>query len=303
MTTKNRRAKANSLLLTDPAVKNALREIKQALSTLSKHDVPARYQIGAKVHDLRSSASEQKYGKRAVATIAREVGLTAACLYQYADVARTWNSETFEDVGRRAATAGLMFSHFIELAHADHAAGREGLLKRAIDEKLSVRQLRRLRTKPVPNALERVKKEAGTSDVLERLKSEGPSDELRAMLDEALKQERQALCVLEERIHALELAKQGYESAGLAALHVMDSHDEKGGGVMVPRKNGASCRRAPGSQTKASRTRAAPPNGTSRSTRTSPSLSRSFADVAPVAKKAGSRRQRPHGRERRSALS
>lgn len=185
----------------DATVQTAIAEIKRALSSAAKHDLGSKYVVGEKVHQIRTSTPNKKYGTRAVATIAREVKVSAACLYQYADVARTWSKGAFDDVGLRAAKVGLMFSHFIELAHPDHAGQRDARLERAIEGRLSVRALRAMRA-----GVRKTLRE-GHTDALERFKAEGPSEELGALIEEALKAARLAHEKIEERIHNLEKAR------------------------------------------------------------------------------------------------
>lgn len=186
-------------LLKDPKVQDAVTVIRRALSTASKHDLANRYVIGEKVQTIRSSAPSEKYGKKVVSAIAKQVGVSSACLYQYADVARTWDRGCFDEVGLRAAKVGLSFSHFVELAHADHAGERGARLEEAIADRLSVRQLRGKRVA----ASSRPK----TIDVLERLRVEGPSQDLYSAVEKALKTARLDRDQIEERIHELEVAK------------------------------------------------------------------------------------------------
>lgn len=192
--------KKTTSLTDDPTVKSAVDEIKEVLTSNSKDDAKTRYLVGRKVNEIRTQASDEKYGKRVVATIAREVGLTAASLYQYADVARTWAPEDFEVLKDRAAAARLTFSHFIELTHPDHGPERDARLEHAIIESLSVRKVRALRTAATG------RDHARQGDVLERFKIEGPSEPMRKLVDAALKKARLEQCDLEERIHLLEEA-------------------------------------------------------------------------------------------------
>lgn len=197
---------------TSAVVENAVREIKQALSTVATHEIPARYRIGARVEEFRRE--KKKYGRKVVVTIAEEVGLTPSALYQYADVARIWEKAAFDDVGRRAAVAGLMFSHFVELAHKGHAEHRNALLEEAIDGQLSVRALRDRRDAPrrpqIDSSASAAKLAAEgpeLTDILERLAAEGPTAEIRSTIDAELEELHRRDADLQRRVEQLQAAR------------------------------------------------------------------------------------------------
>lgn len=210
MSTTSNNATQTSDISTDPKVLDAIREVRDALLGASKEDIASKYFAGQAVERIRKTASNEKYGKKAVSIIAREVGVSAARLYQCADVARTWSEPVFSRVGLAAAKAGLTFSHFVELAHHDHSAERSDRLNAAIDRKLSVRQLRALRTEKTaaPSGAKLVTRAPEPApenvDVLARIESEGMTHDTL----EALDAELHALCNqrvgLQARIEKLE---------------------------------------------------------------------------------------------------
>lgn len=192
----------------DPVVQKAIEMIKRTLFGASKKDLASRYLVAAKVEEIRTAAPNEKYRCRAVATIARGVGLTASRLYQYADVARAWNQGQFDDAGPRAAKAGLMFSHFVELAHKDHDAHRDQLLEEAIDKGLSVRKIRDMRSEAEKKSTAAATKgKPEYADILSRLAAEGPTDEIRQAIDAELGELHKRDAELQRRIEKLEAAR------------------------------------------------------------------------------------------------
>jgi hypothetical protein len=197
----------------DPAVQKAIDLIKRTLVGASKTDLTSKYLVGAKVEEIRTSTQDEKYGKKVVVTIARSVGLTASCLYQYADVARAWGQVTFDEASPRAATAGLTFSHFIELARKDHASHRHELLEETIEKGLSVRDLRKHRAGSEEPRKKIAAIEQPKLDVLERLAVEGPTEEVRAAIDAELEELHRQDAELQRRAEKLEAARTTWTAA------------------------------------------------------------------------------------------
>ncbi len=81
--------------------------------------------------------------------LAAELGYTAANLYAYAKVAEVWNQEAFEDRPAKSNKKGfpLSFSHFVELASVDVGEDRNALMRRALEENMSVADFRLLQSK------------------------------------------------------------------------------------------------------------------------------------------------------------
>lgn len=196
-----------------PAVQEAIDLIKRTLFGASKRDLASKYIVGAKVEEIRVSAANEKYGKKAVATIAREVGLTASCLYQYADVAHLWDKGTFDEVRVRAAKASLTFSHFVEIAHGDHAPHRATLLEEAIAGRLSVRAVRARRPRrqqevtPPASGVKLADETPEEIDILDRLAADGPTDEIRKAIETELEELHRRDAELQRRVEELEAAR------------------------------------------------------------------------------------------------
>lgn len=159
--------KTAKMMETNPVVQKAIEAIKQTLTNASKKDFTSKYAVGEKVNEVVRSAANEKYGKYAVATIAKAVDLTPSRLYQFAEVARAFERADFNEFFHRAANARLTFSHLHELAHADHEAHRRDLLDEAIEKKMKLRELR-------------ARRGAGKKpSLLSRIAAEGPTDEVR----------------------------------------------------------------------------------------------------------------------------
>ncbi len=202
--------KKNAEATLSPAFKDTIESIRKALASASKKDLMSKYEVGAKVEEVRTRDADEKYGERAVETIAKAVRLTASRLYQFADVSRTWTPEQFADVSSRAAAKGLGFSHFHELAHKDHAAHRDELVEEAIKERLKLSELRARRgaraTKP--------------TDILERLATEGPTDELRNAIEAEVHKLHRRHEELARRLEDLEAARSAWSKPASSAEDV-----------------------------------------------------------------------------------
>jgi ActR/RegA family two-component response regulator len=104
-------------------------------------DSLTRHAIGSTIADLKARPSE--YGGGAVATAAVALGEDVPTLYRYAGVAERWSAPELARIVARKGSDGrpLSWSHLVVLAAVPSAATREQLMKRALSETLSVREL------------------------------------------------------------------------------------------------------------------------------------------------------------------
>lgn len=119
--------------------------IREALASATGEEVRGRHRVGVMIIDLQ--ADENKYGKKAVATVARALGVDATTLYRYGSVARLWDAASMRALMRRQTTRGqqpISWCHLLELARVRPAGLRSRLLERVFAEGLSVRELARL---------------------------------------------------------------------------------------------------------------------------------------------------------------
>lgn len=107
-----------------------------------KHDVAARYYVATMVQAVKDAA---KFGEGAIDKLEGPSGLDRSSLYRLAAVAETWAPSDFKKVSAEKAKNGLplSWSHWEVLAYeVKDGRARNGLMTQALDECLSVRDLR-----------------------------------------------------------------------------------------------------------------------------------------------------------------
>lgn len=122
------------------------REFKriQSLLRTAPESVEIRHQVGLLVMAMRRDP--ERYGKQAVALVARALGRDEATLYRFAQVASRWTEAEVAQWTTRAKSAGhpLTWWHLVEASAVARKRKRDDLVRRAIDEGLSVRAVSRL---------------------------------------------------------------------------------------------------------------------------------------------------------------
>jgi hypothetical protein len=98
-----------------------------------------RYAMGALVNELR--ARPARYGKNAVSAAAAAIGEDIPGLYRFATVAERWSENKVMALLKPRNGRRLLWSHLVAIAPVTSAAVRRGFLRRALRERLSVRQL------------------------------------------------------------------------------------------------------------------------------------------------------------------
>ena len=124
------------------ALTEKIAKIRALFKELGTDEAMAKHEIGREVAVMESE--EKKYGKGWVKILAAEVGRTPATLYSHATVAKAWSKGEFASALKELNGKGLplTFCHFVELEKVKHAGERDALQKRALDDALSVRDLK-----------------------------------------------------------------------------------------------------------------------------------------------------------------
>lgn len=122
------------------------REFKRIQSLLrsAPESVEVRHQVGLLVVAMRRDP--ERYGRQAVALVATALGRDEATLYRFAQVASRWTEAEVVQWLARATSKGhpLTWWHLVEASAVARKRDRDDLVRRAIDEGLSVRAVSRL---------------------------------------------------------------------------------------------------------------------------------------------------------------
>jgi ActR/RegA family two-component response regulator len=104
-------------------------------------DPLARYAIGAIVAAIK--AGPEVYGKSGVTTVAQAIGEDVPSLYRHAAVAECWTEAGVRNLLGKKGRDGrpLSWSHLVQLEAVQSPVTRQRLVKQALDEALSVRDL------------------------------------------------------------------------------------------------------------------------------------------------------------------
>jgi len=131
--------------------RKAYEEIRRLLDGECHGLATAWYAVGREVAKI---TTDTKYGDKTIIKIARALGRDKTLLYDAGCVAETWTQRQFEKLlTRRDKVRGnrLSWSHFIELAKKVIDSDRRGqLIKKVLNEGLSVRELKRQIDGPKP---------------------------------------------------------------------------------------------------------------------------------------------------------
>lgn len=124
-----------------PALRSEYEKLKRLLASSEKQDVRTRYEIGRVVAQVRGERA--KYGSDAVGKLERALGLDENTLRRYERIANTWTPTQVSTLLKRTNPYGrpLSWSHLDVLAEVVDEKKRESLLKQALREGLSVREL------------------------------------------------------------------------------------------------------------------------------------------------------------------
>lgn len=120
----------------------AYKAIRRLLDGERHERAKAWYEVGREIVKI---TADTKYGKKAVAKIAMALGRDKTMLYEAGCVAETWMRRQFEELlTRRDKVRGnrLSWSHFVELARVDDSRSRSLLIRKTLNEGLSVRDLK-----------------------------------------------------------------------------------------------------------------------------------------------------------------
>jgi len=195
------------------ALKRATKQICDLWRNASVSDARLRQKIGVRVHEAMND--EAKYGKGSVRYIAKELGCTAANLYDYAGVAAAWTNAEFEQLIKRgeASKTPLTISHFILIAKVEDAACRSALIDECITKGYTVRAL----TVRIAEVAPKAKKDAEVRalrpvDALEKLNASFTVWVAKAEADVGVLAKVESAST-KEVVDQLELARDGYAKA------------------------------------------------------------------------------------------
>lgn len=122
------------------------REFKRIESLLrsAPESVEVRHKVGRLVVAMKRDP--ERYGKQAVALVATALGRDEATLYRFAQVATRWTEDEVAQLVARAKAKSqpLTWWHFVEASAVSRKRDRDELIRRAVDEGLSVRAVARL---------------------------------------------------------------------------------------------------------------------------------------------------------------
>jgi len=138
------KAKVNSALLAEAG------RIKKLIATNDKNNALKKYVIATRVQ--RVMDGEKEFGAGAVKKLGRLLRLEWQLLYRWAEVARAWPTEAvFRKVISQPNKHGipLTWSHLEALTKLPDNAKRERLIKLALAESLSVRELKEKVSGPI----------------------------------------------------------------------------------------------------------------------------------------------------------
>jgi tRNA(Ser,Leu) C12 N-acetylase TAN1 len=116
-------------------------ELRTKLTAAEGADIETRYQVGVIVRELKNEPG--KYGTKAVERAVEELKIPSQTLYRYATVVDAWTRELINQFIAEGVLVStpVTWSHLVVTARIPDADKREGLLRRAIKEKLSSRTL------------------------------------------------------------------------------------------------------------------------------------------------------------------
>lgn len=122
------------------------REYKRILHRLKTdpETLESRHAIGLIIGAIKGEPDT--YGKQAVRLLAAALGRDEATLYRFAQVASRWSAADFTHWRERgeATNHPLSWWHFVEASAVSRRRAREELLRRVVEDGLSVRTLARL---------------------------------------------------------------------------------------------------------------------------------------------------------------
>jgi hypothetical protein len=208
----------------NPELRQQYDQARRLLATTTASDARSRYKVGTIVLEIKRS--EDRYGTRAVATLAAALGRNETTLYRYSAVAEAWSEMELEEILLKRMPGGepLSWCHLQELASVGALDKRARLMNEALVKGLSHRELcalahgtsaTTLPVRPLGAPLTRLKRLAVACDRFERLAVDDATIE-RALaatperageiVGRALEAQTRALEVLERNITALKKA-------------------------------------------------------------------------------------------------
>lgn len=127
-----------------PELQEKLDKIRRALTNTHASEIANKCVVGRIVKNV--AGAPRKYGKRAVGSLAKALGVDKSTLYDYAKVAGAWSNDELGELRERSTAKGLplSFSHLLLIAEQEDKDTRDEWVEKVFAEALSVRQLRKL---------------------------------------------------------------------------------------------------------------------------------------------------------------
>lgn len=120
---------------------NSIKTIEGYLQEIARTSYTARYLLGREVLSIQNNA---RYGENAVEFLSGKLRISARTLRTHAHVVSVWpDQQRFDEMtmAQRPGARPMGWSHVVELATAEQSR-RDDLIKRTIDEGLTIEQLR-----------------------------------------------------------------------------------------------------------------------------------------------------------------
>jgi hypothetical protein len=129
-----------------PALRDKVTWIRATFDDEWRRSIVARYQVAVVIREIYEDVTENKgsvYGAKAVEAIKKALAWDDAVIYQALHVADAFTPEQVEAMTRMRLPGGrpLSFSHLAALSRVEEERHREKLLKRAVKEGWTARQL------------------------------------------------------------------------------------------------------------------------------------------------------------------
>ncbi len=198
-------------------VRNALGAIRELLSVSDAQEANAKYKVGRQV-----LAVQTKYGKRAVKMLIEELGYGKDVLYNAARVVKTWDEPAFAKLlqSKGAKEMSLSFSHFVKLSQEERQEVRAALVRKVLEEGLSVDETAAL------VKLHRVKSGSRRKQSLHRVvtRLEMSSQKLAKKAEEVITELKKEETVAPETVSSLRNMAKLLGDAGAHCASVADQH-------------------------------------------------------------------------------
>lgn len=121
----------------NPELQEALEAIRTLLGASNAREAGAKYDVGRQVLVVQA-----KYGRDALNMLIDKLGCGKDVIYNSARVVKSWNEQEFAELLQRPGAKGmsLSFSHFVKLSRVKPPEVRAALVRKVLDDGLSVEE-------------------------------------------------------------------------------------------------------------------------------------------------------------------